>query len=168
MSIAVSAIVAPSRLLFALVCAMSSIVLVVGLMIVFGHVGELAPGVAVPLGAACVFAAVFGVYHGVARRKPIHIDISGEGRIRLRELHAARSCRYAEQPHLQGQGQLVSLLESSTIWPNLLLLRLQDEGGTTRTVPILPDCVSRDSFRALSVACRWIAAHGVRRGQEDC
>jgi len=41
----------------------------------------------------------------------------------------------------------------------MLLLRLQADNGDKWVVPILTDCVSRDEFRALSVACRWIAAH---------
>ncbi len=52
----------------------------------------------------------------------------------------------------------VHLLPDSTLWPHLLVLRLRSEDGGIRTVPILPDSTSRESFRALAAACRWLAA----------
>lgn len=52
---------------------------------------------------------------------------------------------------------VVRLMAGSTLWPNLLLLRLQAEDGSVSVLPILPDSISRSDFRALSVAFRWIA-----------
>ncbi|MBV6325017.1 hypothetical protein KVP70_29285 [Duganella sp. HSC-15S17] len=50
------------------------------------------------------------------------------------------------------------LLEGSTIWPGLLMLRLGDGDGKVRLVTVLPDSVTGADWRALSLACRAIAA----------
>ncbi len=50
------------------------------------------------------------------------------------------------------------LLEGSTVWPGLLLLRLGSDGGDVQLVTVLPDSVTRADWRALSLACRAIAA----------
>ncbi|MGH8806588.1 MAG: protein YgfX [Noviherbaspirillum sp.] len=158
MSIAVSAIVQPSRLLFAMVGAMSLCAAAVGVAIGAGQLGALPINPRILLSACSIFLAVFGFYHGVRHRKILHIDISGAGQLRLMEVAPAGACTDTNWPHVSKHGEVVRLLANSTIWPQLLLLRLQADSGKITTVPILPDCVSPESFRALSVACRWIAA----------
>jgi toxin CptA len=76
------------------------------------------------------------------------------------------TCHEKKWPHVKGNGEVMTLLHDSTIWTNLLLLRLQAAGGKITVVRVLPDCVSQESFRALSVACRWIAAqnNSAKRG----
>lgn len=157
MSIAVSAIVRPSRFLLAMVSAMCAVAAATGCSIACGYVGDLPVLVRMLVGGCIIFLAVFGVYHGVRHRKIIHIDISGEGRFRLAQLDSAGPCTNTNRPHVGGIGQVVRLSGNSTLWPYLLLLRLQADNGKITTVPILPDSVSRDSFRALAVACRWVA-----------
>lgn len=73
--------------------------------------------------------------------KPVGIDISGVGRIRLTV--------YQQQ---------VRLLPGSTFWPWLMLLRLQAERSCWLLV--LPDSVAPDGFRRLALALRAIAARG--------
>lgn len=142
-------------------------VVTVGLLIAAGYFGEMSPAARVSAVIACVFAAVFGFYHGSGSRKPIHIDISGMGQFRLIEALGTGPCKQPNGPHLGRQVEVVRLLDHSTIWPHLLLLRLQHESGKITSLPILPDCVSRDSFRALSVACLWIASRGELQKRED-
>ncbi|WP_414691177.1 protein YgfX [Noviherbaspirillum sp.] len=160
MSIAVSAVVHPSRLLRAMLLTMSTGTLLVGTAIAAGWVGE--PSLSVRIGSAfiAIFLSFFGFYHDVRYRKPIHIDITGTGQLRLTEVSAKGPCTDTNWPHLGKNGEVVHLLRDTTIWPCLLLLRVQNEYGEKRSVAILPDCVSRDSFRALSVVCRWIAGQG--------
>jgi toxin CptA len=62
-------------------------------------------------------------------------------------------------PSSGSRGEIVRLMTDSTIWPGLLLLRLKSEDQRVTIVNILPDSIHGDGFRALSVACRWIAAH---------
>lgn len=139
----------------------------IGAVIAFAYSTELSLLTRTLIVAFTAFAAVFGFYHDGESRKPIHIDISGAGQFRLTEASAADTCKQTNRPHLNNHVEVFRLLEHSTIWPHLLLLRLQDDSGKITTLPILPDCVSRDCFRALSVACRWIAARGELQGREE-
>jgi len=157
MSIAVSVVVRPSRLLSCMVGAMCGVAFVLGFAIAAGAAGDAASVLRATASAACLFLGVFGFYHGIRCRKPIHIDISSNGQFRLTRVRGAASCATEGWPHLQESATRVRLLSNSTIWQHLLLLRLQDEGGKITVLPILPDSVSRDNFRALSVACRWIS-----------
>jgi toxin CptA len=167
MSIAVSAIVLPSRFLRVMVGVLCAGVGMIGAVIAFAYSAELPLLARTLVVVFSAFAAVFGFYHDGGSRKPLHIDISGSGQFRLTEASSADTCKQTNRPHLNKAGEVFRLLENSTIWPHLLLLRLQDDSGKITTLPILPDCVSRDCFRALSVACRWIAARGELQGREE-
>jgi hypothetical protein len=98
------------------------------------------------------------------RGKSLRIDISEHGQITVTEDKTctnrsgqAKTDESSQQDH--AVTTLVKLLPDSTIWPNLLLLRLQAEDRKVRNVLILRDCMGTEDFRGLSVACRWIAAH---------
>lgn len=162
MSISVSAIVKPSRILGALMLAMAALASTVGILVGLGVVGELAHPLRLILAASIPIVSFFGFYHGMQSRKPIQLDISGIGQIRIAKWSGEASCRGSRRTHVGVNGDEVRLLPESTFWPQMLLLRLKDANGRIVTVPVLPDSVSRDSFRALSVACRWIAANEVR------
>ena len=167
MSIAVSVAVVPSRLLRFLTVGMSGLLVVVGVLLFLGLVGNLSEGVRVGGALFSFFPALFGFYHTVQNRKVLHIDISSIGQIRISEIDVATSCQAQKTPYVDCQGKVVRLSPHSTIWPHVLLLRLRADNGDILVVPILPGCVSRDGFRALSVACRWIAAHNTSAGHKD-
>jgi toxin CptA len=159
MSIAVSAVVKPSRILLTAVCVMCVASICIALFVGLGKVGELALSTRTAIFIFTAFAALLGFYHTVRNQKTLHIDISGKGRFLLHEADILGStCHEKKWPHVKEQGEVMTLMQDSTIWANLLLLRLQNAGGKITVVRVLPDCVSPDSFRALSVACRWIAA----------
>lgn len=158
MTIAVSAIVQPSRLLIVMVGVISILASVIAILVATGHVGHLQFAPRLALGSAAFFLSLFGFYHGIRDRKPIQLDISGTGLIRLTEMDDRGACMNPNWPHVSYSGELVRLMRTSTIWPNLLILRLQSDDGKITILPILPGCVASDSFRAISVACRWIAA----------
>lgn len=162
MSISVSAIVKPSWILAALMLAMAALASTVGVLLGFGVIGELASPLRLILALSIPIVSFFGFYHGMQCRKPIQLNISGIGQIRIAEWSEEASCRESKRTHVGLNGDEVRLLPESTFWPLMLLLRLEDVKGRVVTVPVLPDSVSRDSFRALSVACRWIAANEVR------
>ncbi len=148
MSIAVSAIIVPSRVLRrALLC--------------FG-LANLGAGAA--LGAAlvqplwlpwtgagcCLLAGAFVLRSLAPGRKVRGVDISGVGQLRLtvQQGIGSRDARVA----------LVRLLPGSTLWSGLMLLRLRGEDGVVWTLALLPDCVEPGQFRQLSVAIRDIAS----------
>lgn len=154
MSIALSTIVKPSRLLLALMAMQCALAGLVGILIAGGVVGTLLLPVRVVLATLCLAAAICGMLRYYRERCAIQVEISADGQIRLADV-AAKNENQILRPMLVP----AQLLESTTIWSNLLLLRLRLASGSVRTIAILPDCVSNDTFRVLSVACRWIAAH---------
>jgi toxin CptA len=157
MSIAVSAVVHPSRILFALNVAMALIAVCVSLAIGAGQIGDLPTLLRALLSALVFFLASFGFYHGMRCRKTIQLDISGTGQIRLLNAGVKPSCSATIRPHVREIGEVVRLMDNSTIWPYMLLLRLRSDAGRTTVVPVFPDSVDREAFRALSIACRWIS-----------
>ena len=163
MSIAVSVVVRPSRLLLAIVgCLCIGIVFAAG-MIGLAGVGELPFYPRLSIAGGCLFAALSGFYCTVRQRKTFHIDISGIGQIRLMEYSGvAALSRQSEWLSGQDGGESVRLMPDSTIWPHLLLLRLQNDDNRIIVLPILRDCIAAEEFRTLLVACRWIAAQNNR------
>ncbi|HVL76824.1 MAG TPA: protein YgfX [Noviherbaspirillum sp.] len=158
MSIAVSAVVKPSRLLFLVILGMSFLSGAVAILIGLGALGAALSMLArFVLVVVCGFTAGFGFYHGICQRKTIHMEITRGGQIRIREAVVERSCGEANRPHVE-EAEAVRLMPESTIWPQLLLLRLQAESGKITSLAILPDSVRGDTFRALAASCRWIAA----------
>ena len=152
MSIAVSAVLRPSRLLRLALAALALSSAGAGAAVL------LAPGrfyLPVIVGAACLLAAVLTVL--VAMRLPnAHVlDISGVGDVRL----SVQQSRTTAAPQA-----LWYLQSGSTLWPWLMVLRLRpvsgdeaEPGGTDSVLVILPDCVAPQQFRQLAVAARAIA-----------
>jgi hypothetical protein len=160
MSIAVSVVIRSSRLVFAMVGAICIGSALIGLAILRGWVGDLGFQARIMIAGACVCAGISGFCYARWTRKARHIDISGIGQIRLVETTAVADPAFSNSPpDSVYAGEVVSLMDDSTLWSFLLLLRLQAEDKRIRTVIVLPDSVDRAGFRALSVACRWIVAH---------
>ena len=151
MSIAVSATIKPSRLLFWLQLAMTSCVLAVGVCVGFGMTGNYAVPAKAAIASASLIFAFLALFHIRQQRKTFRLDISGIGKIRIRHDEDGHQAFAAEW-------EIVRLTEASTLWPKLMFLCLESELGRNTVLCVLPDCVSAAEFRALSVACRWIAA----------
>ncbi|MFL9877285.1 flagellar hook-length control protein [Herbaspirillum rhizosphaerae] len=156
MSIAVSADIKPSRMLLLMMAAAAIVVALIGVIFAFALVGQLSFLVRMSLAAVCIVAALLAFWLVLQNRKAVWLHISGTGQIRLVEHHAAVRAKTGSRVM---SGGLAQLLAGSTVWPNLLLLRLRLENGKVRTIPVLPDSVSKETFRALQVACRWVASH---------
>jgi len=156
MSIAVSADIKPSRLLLIMMAAAAVAVALIGVIFAFALVGQLSFVFRMALAGACIVAAILAFWLVLKNRKTVWLHISGTGQIRLVEHHATVRVKPGSQVM---SGGLAQLLAGSTVWPNLLLLRLRLESGRVRTIPVLPDSVPRETFRALQVACRWVASH---------
>ncbi|MGV3655329.1 MAG: protein YgfX [Noviherbaspirillum sp.] len=158
-SIAVSAVIHPSRRLRLAVAFLCAIVAGGGLP---GLAANPVPErfVLAGIGLLCAF---FGIFQFIRTRKTFHIDISGIGQIRLQDDYKGAVSEVPGNPGSAGEnGALVRLCGDSTLWPGLLLLRLQAESGPPWVLPILRDSVSATEYRGLAVACRWIAAHNIR------
>lgn len=163
MSIAVTAVVRSSRILFWLVSVMCASLVFVAAIIVSGRIGNLSTVAEIALGVMCIVVALYA-FISVNRNRQTHVlHISGTGQIRLAALQAHElSVAGADDE----QGELVRLLPVSTLWPSLLLLHLQSEQQQTRIVAVLPDSVPAESFKALSLACRWIVLRQTEAGDE--
>ncbi len=152
MSIAVSAIVRPSRCFALIAASMGVILFSTAWMLVQEHGAILHHGLAI----VCVLAGICVSLFPLSRRKHLRVDISGIGQLRLVDTNPdavagpiATSTR---------DGEVVQLLRGSTFWSLLLVLRLQTRSGRTTTLLIFPDSVDSEIFHALSVACLWVAA----------
>jgi hypothetical protein len=162
MTITVSALVKPSKILQLAVCINGILILLIATLIGMGKVGELSFLMRWTISAAMIVVAALALSTVFLRRKTFHIDISGIGQIRLKEDIGIGGLRRQREEHKNGNSShLVQLMEDSTIWPYLLLLRLRAENRRIHTLVILPDCMDQHAFRTLAVACRWIAAQNV-------
>jgi len=160
MSIAVSADIKPSRLLFVIMAGACLSVALVGSLACLLVPVHLSFAIRSLLGLACLLAAAVALFQVLRSRKTIWLHISATGQIRVVE-HLVRG-NARTKPQVVKAG-LAKLLAGTTIWPGMLFLRLRLDNGKTRTIPILADSVSADTFRALSVACRWLISHNTAK-----
>jgi toxin CptA len=155
MSIAVSAVLKPSRLLQLMVCAIGLFAVSLFTLIWMNWIGNFSFFSRIVIAGACIVATATCLFYTSGNKKTHRIDISNVGQIRLTVYQA----RHA-QDERNLNGDIVHMMDASTLWPQFILLRLQSENGCMQLLRIFPDCVSQESFRALLIACRWIAAHG--------
>lgn len=151
MSVAVSAVVRPSRL-FAMLSLLMGVMLLAAAAMLDAQSSGLHHALAVP----CVIAAAFVILFPLCAKKSFRIDVTGIGQIRLVDTSLEAEAELTDAS-ISG-GEVVQLLRGSTFWSSLMVLRLQTESGRNRVLIILPDSMACDAFHALSVACRWVAA----------
>jgi hypothetical protein len=152
MSIAVSACIRPSRLLRLVLLGYAALHLAVALALVWrwaAGTGAADVWTAVSVGA-CALAAVLACRASAQGEMRRRIDISGLGEIRLTVQQSLGA--------VPARADVLQLLPGSTMWQHSLLLLLGSADGKLAGVQcIWPDSVSREQFRALSVAVRTIA-----------
>lgn len=173
MSIAVSTVVMPSRRLALLMAGFCVGIAAVAWQLAFGALIDLPWVLRIALTAMLSILPACAAYAVISPGKSLRIDISDHGEIRVAEDKTCRATglqngrgqmgeagrNALENPGQDAPGTMARLLPDSTLWAQLLLLRLHTEGQGTRNVLVLRDSVSAEHFRALSVACHWIAAH---------
>ena len=146
MSIALSAVVRPSRLLRCALLLYGAAHAVAALALLYMTDARTASAL---VALACALAAGLAwrcaCRNGTAQR----IDVSGIGAVRVTVQQMAARDAQESVP--------VQILTGSTLWPCLLLLHLKGPDGQRRTLLIAPDSLSAEEFRALAVACRSIA-----------
>lgn len=157
MSIAVSAVVRPSRLLLVMVTAVCLCVILIAVLLAGDYFGIASGRQGLLLALTYLVTAISCWSLFFFSQKSYFIAISAAGQIRILELDGLFSETREVSDSNSNSWFVVKLLDDSTLWPKLLLLRLRSESGRLFVLPILPDSVSLQSFRSLSVACRWIA-----------
>jgi len=135
-----------------MVFAMLMLILLVAVLIGLDAVGDLFLPARLLIALLVVVVTGWLCWRWHARRVVVRLSISGIGQI-----HLQQPADSAKQQMDEGPAELVTLLPSSTIWPWLLILHLQNVHGRTAVILILRDSVSQETFNALLVACRWLA-----------
>lgn len=158
MSIAISAVIRPSRLILFSMLVMGLGTFSFGILVGTGWIGNFSIHGRLVIAFVCIGSALFSIFHHFRTRKTLRIDISGIGQIRLLEYtEVARSFAMWQRVTEKSEEEY-QMMEGSTLWPNLLFLRLKSSDGRVEKISILPDSVMPDEFRALSIAFCWIAA----------
>jgi len=148
MSIAVSAVIKPSRMLRRALLCFGAANLGAGVALS----ARLAPmSNLVWLGAAAtVLTGVLILRCAAAKPKVRRIDISGLGQLRLTVQQGSGTP--------VARAEIVQMLAGSTIWPDMMVLRYRQENGVVRALVFLPDSLETGQFRHLSVALRDVAS----------
>ncbi len=151
MSVAVSARIRRSRMLAALCAGMAGILLAAAALLLPDT-----PALAL----VCAIAAVGLALFPLSLPKTSRIDITGIGQILLTDTATAAVADRTDGA--VAMVEVVQLLGDSTLWSSLMVLRLQSASGRVTRLVLLPDSMDRETFRALSVACRWIASRSTQ------
>jgi toxin CptA len=148
MSIAVAAVIMPSRLLRTCLAVHCAACAGAGAWLAACPAGMfLFPGALAAGCFACAGAAMQAFRRAGKMRR---IDISGLGKLRVT---VQRNGGKTDEKSAVPSG-LATLQPGSTVWPRLLMLLLRDAEGGLSVVAVLPDSVNAEQFRALAVAIR--------------
>ena len=158
MSIAVSAQVYPSRFFSVCALGMATLTGMTGLLAVSGAAGTFGFWGRFVVFGVSLAAAISFVYLYFHAKKTFWIDISGSGQIRIREDIADVSRRAFFGKQIVPDTEDFVLARGTTVWPMLLLLRLQSSSIRERYFLIFYDAVTEAEFKALYTACSWLAA----------
>jgi len=150
MSIAISVILHPSKTMRFCVISFSLFLLFIGIYI--GKLTTLPVLNQFALIAICCFAAWRSfLYSQKIAQASWRIHIDGQGKLR---------CQPTEEVGDVLNKNPLTIMAGTTLWTNALFLRLHNREKNIRlNLVVLPDALSKNEFRRLSVACRWIIAH---------
>lgn len=167
MTIAVSVMVFPSRLLTFAVRVMALLAAVAIVLVLFAN-ANLSAIFRFQISIATSILVWGAIFKLQCPGKTFHIDISGIGQIRLTQYNGVSTPPKNTGMPLDGSsGQLVHLSPDSILWPNLILLRLTADEGEILSIPVLNDNLDAPDFAKLLVACKWIAAQPASRKIND-
>lgn len=145
MSIAISVVLRPSKILRYCTIFFSFLLLSIGVYI--GSLDHLSLLERSAFIAVCTFAAWLSFIYAQRHAKTQwHLNIDGKG-----QLHCQADSSAESRPF--------KLVTGTTLWAQALFLRLHNsEDNLQMNLVILPDALSKDEFRRLLVACKWIIA----------
>lgn len=156
-SIAVSVVVKPSKILLCTVFLFSLSVTLIAAGVALGFIGDLPLTIRIFVVCLTLFAVACALNWLIRQRKIVRLDISMNGQIRLVEHNGLTDLPLLCQDEPEGD-PVMQLMPDSVLWGSMLLLRFKSEAHERITLLILRDSINAHAFRALSVACRWIAA----------
>nr|WP_314863492.1 protein YgfX [uncultured Undibacterium sp.] len=152
MSIAISVVIGPSKVMRWLLLFIVSCTSVAWLCVLYWYLPR-ANLIVAGVGLAIAFLVLYVVLRALryTLRQPMAfgLDVSNIGDVLLRRLDA--SGRVLESDSVKLRSPLI-------LWSSLLLLlSLQNESGSVTRLLILRDSVSGEGFRRLSLAFHWLA-----------
>ncbi|MBX9868731.1 MAG: hypothetical protein K2X63_02950 [Burkholderiaceae bacterium] len=161
MSIALSVILRPSRLLYVL---LSLILLLANVGWILGLSQIIQTPILLGLASVAGFTlSCIGFFRSIRQQKISQLDIDDEGRMIVRRLRLARSGSAFNRNISSGASEFdvvwsasAELGEDTVVWPNLFVLHLRLATTQIERIVILKDSVDHASFRRLGVALRWL------------
>jgi toxin CptA len=164
MSIAVSAIVGPSRIHRCLLAGAGLSLFVAAFAVGVSAFARFHFALLQALFLAAAGAAL--MHAGSARAKTHRIDISGTGEVVLTVQQGLRKRSLAGQPDAADDAAGVVLLPGSVVWPPLMLLRLgvSGTGGRVQVLPVWRDSVAPGAWRSLAVAVLALGRRDMNQG----
>ncbi len=159
MSIAVSTEIRPSRFFSACIFGMAILMALTGLLVVSELIGTFRFWGRLSVFAISLVSAAFFIFLHFCSKKTFRVEISGSGKIRLREEgdHMPEPVSYPGQAVEEADD--FYLANDSTVWPMMLLLCLESESGRKKSIMVFPDSVREGEFQALYIACQWLLVH---------
>lgn len=158
MSLSVSAQVHSSRFFSVCVLGMAALAGITGFSAISGLAGTFSFSGRFVVFVISLFAAFSFVCLYFRAKKTFWIDISGSGQIRIREDIRNVSRRVFFERQVALDTEEFALARGTTVWPMLLVLRLRSAPARERYFLIFHDSVTQAEFRALYIACSWLAA----------
>jgi hypothetical membrane protein len=153
MSIALSTLIHPSKILHFLAILFSIFLIFIGIYIAGD--GPLPIFWRIFLVPICFIASIATLHN--ARRhntKKWRITINQQGEFRCQMVTVSNKFQDLRSH------PTYFLISGTTLWSCILFLRLRRaQGDTTINLVIFSDALSKDEFRRMSVACRWIVKH---------
>jgi toxin CptA len=159
MTIAVSAVVRPSRIHRSLLVGAGLALLAAALAVGLAASARFHAS----LFQAAILAAAGAVlmHAGSASAKTHRIDISGTGEMVLTVQQGLRMLGAGAED----SAAAVALLPGSVVWPPLILLRLEGPGARVHVLPVWRDSVEPGAWRALAVAVLAIGRRGGKHAE---
>lgn len=146
MSIAVSATVQPSRILAYMLAFMFVLVNVaIGYLAFCFKANQLYFSLVIILSIVLSVHLLFSYFR---RQQVVRLDISDVGDIIFQTV---------TPNSLNLNCVNLIILESCTLWPQLMVISLRSEDGRIVVLPVLRDSVDAITFRKLAVALNWMA-----------
>jgi len=155
MSIAISFVLHPSKILQFLAILLSILLIFVAIYV--GYFALIPVFARSALAFACLLGSIFNlIIHYSAARRSWHIVVGGQGDFRCVALGPdGRSLKSSS-----GFGRSYKLTSGSILWTKILILHLQSLNDDNMLNLVVPsDAVSENEFRCMSIACRWINSH---------
>lgn len=151
-SIAVSVLIRPSAWLNRFIILLSGLVCV-ALWVTLSLKNDLFPFVwRMGLVLVCSIIYAWRLYAFFSQQKVYEFYVSNVGKIVI-------NSAFKKEASIKGEHFFLD--KSSVIWPYLLSLQLKNESRALSLL-VLPDSVSSEEFRKLSIAMRWLASHNSR------